>query len=56
MVETRGINQNNLSVVMLDNKVLHSRRAGVQIMANVGQRFAGRRVNELALAFNTVSL
>jgi hypothetical protein len=56
MVETRSINQNNLAVVMLDNTVLHSRRAGVQIMANFGQSFAGRRVDKLALTFNTVLL
>ena len=43
---------------MLDNKALHSRRARVQIiiLANFGQNFAGRRVDELALALNTVYL
>ena len=41
---------------MLDNKVRHSRRAGVQIMANFGQSFADRRVDELALELNTVFL
>ena len=41
---------------MLDSKVLHSRRAGIQIMANFAQRFTGRRVDELALAFNAAFL
>ena len=56
MVETRCINQNNLAAVMLDSKVLHSRRAWVQIIANFGQSFAGCRVDKLDLGFNTVSL
>jgi hypothetical protein len=54
MIEARSINQNNLAVVMLDKKVLHSRRAGIQIVANFGQSFAGCRVDELPLALNTV--
>ena len=43
---------------MLDNKMLHSRCARVQIaiFANFGQSFAGRRVDELALALNTTFL
>ena len=41
---------------MLDNKVLHSRGAGAQIIANVGQSFAGSRVNELASALNIAFL
>ena len=56
MIETRSINQNNPAVVMLDNKVLHSRRAGAQIIANFGQSFAGSRVNELASALNIAFL
>ena len=56
MVETRRINQNNFAVVVLDNKVLHSRRAGKQIIANFGQSFAGSRVDELASALNIAFL
>ena len=41
---------------MLDIKVLHSRRDGVQIIASFGQSFVGRVVDELALALNTVFL
>ena len=41
---------------MVDSKVLHSRRAWVQIMANFGQSYAGCRVDKLDLGFNTVSL
>ena len=41
---------------MLDNKVPRSRRAGVQIIANFRQSFAGSRVDELVLALNTVFL
>ena len=41
---------------MLDNKVLHSRRAGAQIIANFRQSFAGGRVDELVLPLNTVFL
>ena len=56
MAETRSINQNNLAFAMLDIKVLHSRRAGIQIMANFGQSSVRRVVDELALALNTVFL
>ena len=56
MVETRSINEKNSAFVMLDNKVIYSRRAGAQIMANFGQSFASRRVDELTLAFNTAFL
>ena len=56
MVETRSINEKNHAFVMLDNKVPRSRRAGVQIIANFRQSFAGSRVDELGLALNTVFL
>ena len=35
---------------MLDNKVIHSRGAGFQIMANFSQSFARHRVDELLVA------
>lgn len=37
---------------MLDRKVLHSRCAGIQIMANFGQSFARRR--DMGLCVGTV--
>jgi len=52
MVKTRSINENNFAVVMLDRKVLHSRCAGIQIMANFGQSFARRR--DMGLCVGTV--
>ena len=58
MIETRSINQDNLVFAMLDIKVHHSRRARVHIrgIANFGQSFVGRLVDELVLALNTVFL
>ena len=47
MVETRGINENNIAFVTLENKMFNRWRAGVQIMANLGQRFSSGNIYKL---------
>ena len=54
MIESRGVNENNVVFVTLENKMFNRRRAGVQIITNFGQRFSSGRIDKLGIGFNAV--